>query len=97
MPVALTYPPVRIFPPITLPGADMPPPDPLDINVLPYTLPVTLNPVGVNTATLPTPLTPTVTLPLDVDMVTLLVPLAIFAPPPPPLVIPVKKAPLPKI
>ena len=40
--------------------------------------PVTYSPVGANTATLPTPLTPTVILPPELTTVTLLVPFEIL-------------------
>ena len=54
--------------------------------------PVTYSPVVANTATLPVPPTPTVTLPPEVAIDTFDVPLAIFAPPPD---IPVNWDPLP--
>ena len=77
-----------------LPVPDTEPPDPLVTKLLAVTLPVKLRPVVVNTATLPTPLTPTVTLALAAAIDTFDVPLLILAT----LVItPVNSAPLPKI
>ena len=81
-----------------LPVPEITPVPPVLRNPNPVTLPLaliapaTFNPVGVNTATLPTPLTPTVTLPLDVGMATLLVPLLIVVGVP---LNPVSNAPLP--
>ena len=71
-------------------------PDKLPPVILPVTLnnPETYSPVVANTATLPVPPTPIVTLPPELTTVTLLVPLLILAT----LVItPVSEAPLPKI
>ena len=78
--VAVIDPLVSKLPPVMLPLA--------------CSVPATLAPTGENTATLPTPLTPTVTLALADPMATLLVPLLMLAT----LVItPVNNAPLPKI
>jgi len=100
LPVAETIPPVKILPPIILPVPESAPPEPRAIKVLAeilpvaLTIPVTLSPVGVNTATLPTPLTATVTLALAEAMDTFEVPLLILFE----LVLtPVNNAPLPKI
>ena len=80
LPVALTTPAVKTLPPVTLPLA--------------FTVPSTLRPVGVKTATLPTPLTATVTLAFAEAMATFEVPLLMLLE----LVLtPVNKEPLPKI
>ena len=70
-----------------------PPPTMLPLALI---LPVTYSPVGDQTTTLPTPLTPTVILPPELTTVTLLLPLEIELVLPL-VVIPVKNAPLPKM
>ena len=84
-------PPLTMLPPYTLPAALTNP----AVKILPAViLLVTLNPVGVNTATLPTVLTEIVTLELAPDIATLLLPLNIVLLD---VVTPVNNAPLPRI
>ena len=66
-----TYPVAIKLPPVTLPDA--------------LTTPVTYSPVGAHTTTLPTPLTPTVTLPPELTTLTFDVPLLMLVPLPLPV------------
>ena len=79
-PVAEINPAVVIFPPVTLPLA--------------VTVPNTLTPVGVNTATLPTVLTEIVTLALAAPIFKLLPPFTTFETE---VIMPVNWLPLPRI